>query len=491
MGHELVFLTASQLAAKIRSGEVSSLEVVEAHLDQIASHNQTLNAIVTLDEAGARHRAKEADEALLKGEIWGPLHGVPVTIKDHYATAGLRTTSSFPLLADYVPKQDATIVARLRHAGAIILGKTNLPELGLDIQTNSPIFGVTNNPWDISRTPGGSTGGGAAAVAAGLSPLEIGSDLGGSIRIPAHFCGIFGLKPTEHLVPSTGLTPGLAERDFQAFRHMVSFGPLARSIEDLKLCLPIIAGPDNKDVKVPSISLNLPAEPDLKDLRLAWTDDFGGVPVTAETRATLQAFTERLAEMGCHVEPLNPPDLDFERVWQTYGEIMDMEVRVYIPSLLRLIVHLFGKRERSGVPMAQSVYPITYKKYIKALTRREKMIARLESFLSKWDAWLCPVTATAAFKHHPLARQVGPYLIYKEPIKVDGQAVNYWVANVSFTTVFNLTGNPVVVIPVSLTQEGLPIGIQVVGRRWADMKLLTIAERLAEATGWCQRPPGY
>ena len=205
----LVFLTATQLAEKIRSGETTSLEVVQAFLKQIETYNPILNAIVTLDAQGALERAKEADEALARGELWGPLHGVPVTIKDSFSTAGMLSTSSHPPLADYVPPEDATVVARLRNAGAIILGKSNLPELAGDFQTNSPIFGITNNPWDLSVTPGGSSGGSAAAVAAGLSPLEIGSDLAGSIRIPSHFCGVFGMKPTEHLVSGFGHFPGL------------------------------------------------------------------------------------------------------------------------------------------------------------------------------------------------------------------------------------------------------------------------------------------
>jgi amidase len=277
--NELVFLSASELAEKIKSHQITSLEVVNAYFDHIKKHNRTLNAIVTLDQDAAMQRAKEADAALARGELWGPLHGVPITIKDNVATLGLKTTNSYPLTENYVPDFDATVVARLRKAGAIILGKTNLPLLAMDTQTNSPIFGITNNPWDISRTPGGSTGGGAAAVAAGLTSLEIGNDLGGSIRIPSHFCGIYGLKPTEYLVPVTGITPGMPKGEYRSIRHQVSVGPLARSIDDLKLCLTIIAGPDGTDVDVPYIPLIEPKKKDLKDLHIAWTDDFGGVPV--------------------------------------------------------------------------------------------------------------------------------------------------------------------------------------------------------------------
>ena len=203
----LNFSSVRELASLIRAREVSAVEVLDAHLVQIRRHNGDLNAIVTLDEEGAKARANEADEALKKGTTWGPLHGVPVTIKDSLETAGLRTTSGFPPLADYIPTVDATVVARVRQAGAIILGKTNLPTLADDIQSDNPIFGRSNNPWNLERTPGGSTGGGAAAVAAGLSALEIGSDLGGSVRLPAHFCGLCSIMATNHRISRMGHIP--------------------------------------------------------------------------------------------------------------------------------------------------------------------------------------------------------------------------------------------------------------------------------------------
>ncbi len=233
----IVFLSAQRLAKGICDRQLSALEVLEAHLAQIARHNPKLNAIVTQDEAGARKRAKAADEALVRGEIWGPLHGVPVTVKDYIATAGLRTTSSYPPLANYVPTENATVVARLRTAGVVILGKTNLPKLSNGFQTDSPLFGRTNNPWSLECTPGGSTGGGGAAVAAGSSPLEIGGDIGGSIRIPAHFCGISGLKPTEHRVSNAGLV-GRKVGLPMSVRHLRVLGPLARSYRRLT-ALPI------------------------------------------------------------------------------------------------------------------------------------------------------------------------------------------------------------------------------------------------------------
>ena len=237
---DLAFHSASHLATAIQERQISAQEVLDRHLRHITRHNSALNAIVTLNDGSAREQAQQADAALAEGTIWGPLHGVPITIKDLFFTEGIRTTFGYKGFADYIPNRDSTIVARLRAAGAIILGKTNLPYPSTDIQTHNPLFGRTNNPWNLNTTSGGSSGGGAAAVAAGLSPLDIGSDLGGSIRIPAHFCGVYGFKPTEHRVPSMPPTK------LNTTRHMLATGILARSIADLKLGLRINEHPRRK-----------------------------------------------------------------------------------------------------------------------------------------------------------------------------------------------------------------------------------------------------
>src|SRR5213078_2116751 len=227
-------------------------EVLEAHLAQIDTHNAALNAIVTMDAERARERAREADKALARGELWGPLHGVPFTLKDAHATAGMRTTTGFPPLADYVPQEDSTVTARLKAAGGILLGKTNVAMMLGDYQTTNPIFGRTNNPWNIERTPGGSSGGAAAALAAGMTPFDIGTDLSASIRIPAHFCGVFCLKPTEQRVSLAGLIPDPRGTP-RSVRIMSCIGPMARTVEDLPLLYPIIAGPDGRDTEVPPV----------------------------------------------------------------------------------------------------------------------------------------------------------------------------------------------------------------------------------------------
>jgi amidase len=481
---DIVFLTASEMARRIRFGVLSSKEVVEAHLSQIHAFNPQLNAIVTIDEGSVRARAEAADAALAKGEIWGPLHGVPVTIKDAYATKGLRTTSGYPPLADHVPDFDAPAVERLRDAGAIILGKTNLPILSTDYQTDNPVFGRTNNPWDLSLTPGGSTGGGSAAVAAGLSPLELGSDLGGSIRLPSHFCGIFGLKPTENRVPKAGYHPGMPEGEFQSVRHMVSNGPLARSVEDLALAFGILAGADPRDVDAPAIPVVFPEPPPLETLRVAWADGFPDLPASREIREAVGLFAARLAEGGLDVAQLHPPDFPFETVWDTYGSLLDMEFGVQTPKFFRLIAYVFRLN-----PFL--VFPYSYEKYLKVLTERDRLVSKTEAFLDDYDVWIIPVSPIEAFEHRAPKTHRGPFPIYEDPVPVDGRPLDYWEAIGSYTVLLNLTGHPAVVVPIGFTEAGLPIGAQIVGARFEEARLLVIAEQLFDLAGSFRHPPGF
>jgi len=481
----LVFYSASQLAKAIRDRQVSSREVIEAHLSQIAQHNPKLNAIITLNGEQAYQQARHADAALARGEIWGPLHGVPITSKDSFETAGLRTTCSYQPLANYIPHQDATVVARLRGAGAIVLGKTNMPPLGTGLQTNSPLFGRGNNPWNLAYTCGGSTGGGAAAVASGLSPLEIASDSGGSIRLPAHFCGVFGLKPTEHRVSTAGHIPALPGRA-RSLRHMLVVGALARSIEDLRLCLSVIEGPDSRQWEVPPVvEKAVPSRP-LSSCRFAFSDDFGGVPVTASIRVALEKLALELTALGCHVERLNPPGFNFTEAWEIFGELVatqlysrESDLALWLWWMLSLASPVIP-----GGPIARGYARgagLSLRRNSIALTQRDALISVMERFLENWDAWLCPVCPRTAFAHTWTGR----------PLEVDEQKLSYVMVGCAYTAIFNLTGNPVVVLPVTQSQEGLPIGIQVVGRRWRDMELLSIAEKLAEVTGPFRRPPGY
>jgi amidase len=454
----IVFSTTKQLAAAIRAGNVSAVEVLEAHLGQIERHNPALNAVVTMNAEQATEQARQADEALARGEVWGPLHGVPFTLKDAHATAGMRTTTGFPPL-DHVPQEDSTVTARLKAAGGILMGKTNVAVmLGDPAQSDNPIFGRTNNPWNIERTPGGSSGGAAAALAAGMTPFEIGTDLAGSLRIPAHFCGLFGLKPTEQRVPLTGLIPGLPAP--RSVRLMSCIGPMARTVEDLALLYSIIAGPDGQDTEVQPAPVEDPLELKLKDLRVAFAPTFPGFPVAAEIRAAIEELVRQLKPVCAVVEEAALPALDFNQDLSSAGELIGMMIGAFQPE--------------------ENNSPTTLAQYLAALDRRDQSIIAWEQFFQAWDVLLCPASMTTAFPHCETG----------SPLHVDGQEVTYWLVN-SHTTLFNYTGHPAVVLPYKLDREGLPLGVQLVGKRWGESFLLGIAKALVVVTGEFRRPPDY
>ena len=478
------FLTASELARAIRTGQLSATEIVEAQLARIQKFNPALNAVVTLDAGNARGRAREADRALAAGEACGPLHGVPITLKDSFDTAGLRTTSGYRLFRGRVPVEDATPVARLRQAGAIILGKTNLPALTNGLQTNNALFGRTNNPWDLRRTPGGSSGGAAAAISAGLSFLEFGSDIGGSIRIPAHFCGVYGLKATAGRIAAKGHVHVASARRLpvptgcEGLFELASFGPIARSIEDLELVLPIVSEPGTPP-------LTPPARRALSELRVAWTDDFGGAPLDGGSRRLMQSFTEALTQRGCHVERCGSV-LDYGEAWRVSG-ICSAAVSTLFQSSptrwVRRAVSPFLRRFGPQHPFVLGLFEgltLDRARLRGALERRIVLIQQLEKLFAKWDCWICPVFPTPAFTHRPA----------RAPIQADGQSVSRLEANLH-TIIFNLTGHPVVTVPIGLSPEGLPIGVQVVGSLWQEMSLLDAAHQMESVTGGFQRPPGY
>ena len=311
-------------------GHVSATEVLKAHLAQIEAHNPALNSVVTLDVERAYERAQKADAALARGKVWGPLHGVPFTLKDAHATAGMRTTTGFPPLADYVPQEDSTVTARLKAAGGILMGKTNVPMMLADYQSANPIFGRTNNPWDVERMPGGSSGGAAAALASGMTPFEIGTDLSASIRIPAHFCGVFGLKPTEQRVPLTGMIPGLPGP--RPVRIMSCIGPMARTVEDLALLYSIIAGPDGQDTEVAPVPVDEMPELVLKDLRVAFAPTFPGIPVATEMRAAVEELARQLTPICAAVEEVPLPQADFNQDLARAGEMIGMMTGAFQPE---------------------------------------------------------------------------------------------------------------------------------------------------------------
>ncbi|HEY6045319.1 MAG TPA: amidase [Pyrinomonadaceae bacterium] len=465
MSKELTAKSATELAALIRSRAVSPVEVVEAHLRKIERLNPTLNAIVTLAPE-ILNQARAAETYLMSGKEVGPLHGVPLTIKDTIDTQGLRTTSGSRLRASDIPNRDATVVARLKAAGAIILGKTNTPEMAIPYETDNPVFGRTNNPHAHHRTPGGSSGGEAAAIAACLSPAGIGSDLSGSIRVPAHFCGIMGLKPTTGRVPMDGHIPsadGLLSLG-------ACIGPMARTIEDLSLLFNVIAGAMTSEPSQRTATLEEKIGA-LRGLQVSWYADDGIAPVTEETRDAVVSAAKVLGDAGLEVSEERPPGVSRgAALWiELFSSAATAQLREFYRSRedeagARIAPFL---RDRDGEDNLGSKIDKA-EKAAAAVLERERLREKLLQWMESWPLIVAPVGATPAFEHG--ARSV----------EVSGQAISVFHA-FSYSQTFNVFGLPSVVVPAGRSADGLPIGVQIVGRPFEEERVLAAAAVVAEA----------
>ncbi|PJK11123.1 amidase [Lysobacteraceae bacterium NML120232] len=457
-----------QLVSDFSAGRLSVEAHIRERLQRIAKHNSKINAVVT-NNPQAIAQAQAADHLRESGATLPPLFGLPLTIKDLYATAGLRTTAGFKPLAGYVPQEDAVLVARAQTAGAVLLGKTNTAELGSDIQCKNAVFGTTVNPWNSGYTSGGSSGGSAAAIAAGFSALDIGSDLAGSIRLPAAFCGVAGLKVTENRLPRTGHVPQLPQAERSVW-HLLSPGLLARQVDDLRLGLQALltARPNEMPTDSTVAPVSWQAAKHKGFLKIAYWDDFNGLPLCPRTQAALRQSIEKLESAGITVQRIRPEDFDFSDAWAAYGEIMGAEVGLGLPAWQRMAFAASAHLLPPSRFMMKSVgrgMRLNFKRYNHALNVRERLIAVLEQFLQQWDAWLCPVAPTTAFPHcKPQTR-----------IAIGAASLPYLEATTSLVTPFSLTGSPVVSLPAGIF-DGLPVGLQLVGRRWQDEALLDCAE---------------
>lgn len=458
---ELFRASTHQLADLIRQKKASSLEVVNACLARIAQVNPKLNAVVALVAEDARTHAKAADQKLARGEAVGPLHGVPMTIKDSLDTTGVVTAAGTRGRKNFIPKEDATVVKRLKAAGAILLGKTNTPELTWAFETNNPVYGVTNNPWDVRLSPGGSSGGAAAIVAAEGVPFDIGSDTGGSIRVPSHFCGVAGIKPTSGRVPRTGHV-------ISAVGHLQSFtqlGPIARSVDDLSLILPILAGPDWRDASIVPIPLGDPSRVALKGLRIAMHTDNGARAPHAEVARVVAAAAKALESGGANVESKRPAALD---------DVLQMDDDLYradgAASLRRLLAQCGTTEPGPDVIAALGRKPMTSGELTAAIERWDAWRERMLQFLEDFDAILCPPCAFVELPHGASA-----------PAEAN--------ASFSYTFAYNMTGWPAAVVRAGTSSKGRPIGVQIVGRPWREDVVLALARHIEQSLGGFQMPP--
>ncbi len=455
----LLYKSATELTAAIRRGEISSLDLLNRFIENIQANNGRINAVVAMNENAARARAAEADKALADGQNWGPLHGLPMTVKDVFEVVGMPTTSGDPKLKNHLPQQNAIAVQRLIDAGAIIFGKTNIPYHARDFQSFNPVYGTTNNPWDTSKTPGGSSGGSAAAIAVGFTPLELGSDLGGSIRVPSNFCGVFGHKPTFGVVPRYGHIPPMPGRvppDAMPLLPLFVAGPLARSADDLELALEVLMTPGQADQNDSRPELLPPRRQQFADYRVAvWfkDSDFAN-EIDSEVLAALQRAVEKLSAAGLKIDEEARPNI---HLWEN----------------LRIWTNIRDDMMAGAIPIWEG-----------HIEKQKKQQAQWAAFFERYDVLLAPVSPTAAFEHkHRLPME-------SRRLTVNGRSKSYF-KNLTWTVMAIVSELPATVAPVGLTESGLPVGVQIISDRFEDRTTIDFARGLSKLVGGFAAPPGY
>ena len=462
----LTWRSALEVAELVRQRQVKPLEVLDAVLARLEAVNPALNAFCLVAADSARVAAREAEIAVMKGEPLGALHGVPLSVKDVLLTRGLTTTGGSRLFEDFVPEEDALSVGRLKAAGAVLFGKTNTSEFGHKALTENPLFGVTRNPWDPTLTPGGSSGGAAAAIASGVGPLALGTDAGGSVRIPAAFCGVFGFKPSFGRVPDRA--------PFGGFERVGHVGPITRTVRDAAAMLDVVAGGDDRDrssLPRESSSYLDACDADVKGLHVAWAPDLGSAVVDPRVLAACENAAGVFEALGCHVEVVNPGWESAEEIFTTivaaqfyaaWSDRLPEDEPQMDPTLVRFI-------RRGGA--------VTVRDYVRAVARIEEYWREVQTFLERFDILLMPTVAVP-----PFAAAAPP------PREIAGQEVSAlgWMP---FTYPFNMTGQPAASVPAGWTDEGLPVGLQIVGRRHADGTVLAASAAFESASPWGDRRP--
>ncbi len=463
--NQIVLASAEKQLELLRAKQISVVELVEAHIRQIERLNPELNVFADFDAERVRAQAHRLDAVK---EPRGPLHGLPVTIKSSIATAGYRCEIGSLLHEGEIPAEDAVVVGRLRAAGALILGTTNCPEFLMAYETANLLHGRVRNPWDLDRSPGGSSGGESAAIAAGLSAGGLGSDSGGSVRVPAHFTGICSLKPTPGRIPGRGHLPPCVG----PFAILGAIGPMARTMGDVELLFRTLAGQDPSDPVSPPLEFNKPSLDELRANKIGFFEDDGLVPVTGETRNAVRAAAQALREAGFRIEPFRPRALEqLRKIWWTF--FVQCGAMFYEPEIR-------GRRDRLSpifkefLSIAEAAGPLTATELLNAWAELDLLRSRVLDEMKEFPVLLCPVASIPAFRHD------------ERTWSVEGQSVSYLDA-VRYTQWFNALAMPAAVVPVGSSPEGLPIGVQVVARPFEDETALGVAGCVDAAFGYC--PP--
>ena len=476
------FDSARQWAENIRTKKIGSVEALQFHLERVHRFNPELNAIVAFNLDRAHAEASAADEALARGQVWGPLHGVPMTVKESFNVAGLATTWGVPALRDNVAREDAAAVSALARNGAVVFGKTNVPTFLTDWQTFNPIYGTTCNPWDLSRTPGGSSGGAGAALASGLTPLELGSDIGASIRSPSHNCGVYGHKPSFGLVPQAGHAIPGAEVPLD----MLACGPLARTADDLEMALDIVAGSEPEDAPFWTLSLPPPRFRQLKDFRIViWLED-ECCRVDSRIQELISAAARTVAAAGGRVDEHARPFSDSKAAHALYVQLLRGATGAMLPA------DLFENQRRQAGQIADSDHSYLastlrgvvqpHRSWFLAHQQRAALRRQWDTFFQSFDVLLCPVAASAAFPHDQQTER--PF----RQIQVNGRVENY-NDQLFWAGLASLAYLPSTVAPIGFTSAGLPVGMQIIGAYMQDKTTIEFARLLtAEMGGFCAPP---
>lgn len=466
MAEEIHYKPAHELAELIRTRALSPVEVVQAHLNRIEEVNPRLNAIVIFPQEDPLALAREAEAAVMRGDELGPLHGVPFTLKDCIETAGLRITLGSRVMEDSVSEQDALVYTRLKQAGGILLGKTNMPEFALWWETGNLVFGLTRNPWNLEHTAGGSSGGEASAVASGMSPLGLGTDLGGSIREPSSFCGLVGLKPTIGRVPYTGIQP-------QVIFRAIHVGPMTRTVRDAALAMSVLAGPDGVDpyaIDAP-VQDYMNLDGPVSGMRIGYSPT-AGIAVEPEVQAAINSAAEALAGLGAQVEAVEIPGLKEKDSGVISAVMYNAEAGFYagptIAGKENLLTEIFRQRfvDTPGRPLDE---------YLDAMTQWEMLKKEVREYFSQYDLFLAPTTPMPSFPHG------------QTEFNIEGQALNGRHA-LRGTVPWDLTGSPAISVPFGFTADGLPLAVQLIGRHFDEATLLRAAHALEGCAGERRNP---
>lgn len=482
---QYLYRSALELAALIREGKATSTAIVTEHLQQIKQHNSNLNALVAVFEKEALATAAERDAEAQAGKFRGPLHGVPVTIKESFWLKGTSSTNNFSMLKDFIAPEDSVVVERIKNSGAVILGKTNVPRNLLDYQVAGDLYPEGKNPYNTEYGPGGSTGGGAGALAAGFTSLELGSDFGGSVRVPSNFCGLYGLKPTDKTVPLHGNIP-LPPKAKTFLVHMAQAGPLARNINDLEVLWKTVVGPHESDRNIPRINWQTPAKTKLSEYRIAFTDGWPGHEASKQVSEAIQQLVNSFTAEGGKAEKKIPDATIHDDSLRVFVSLFPYVIAQGMPWFIRALVKLdlrFGllKGQKKYWGEMNRSFRMDANAYAEALLSRSLLVKRWEDFFKEYDFLICPVAHGPAYKRCKLGSK----------ITYDGREMLYIDYVWPYNACFNASGHPSLHIPLGLGKEGLPLGVQIVGPYWSEPELIAFGRQLAELTPGFVPPSGY